>query len=54
MNQSDMKNTISKMKNTLEGINSRLNEPEDCISDLKDKIRVSTKGEHQKEKKNIF
>ena len=30
-----MKNTINEMKNTLEGINSRITEAEERISDLK-------------------
>ena len=37
------------MKNTLEGINSRLGEAEKLISDLGDKITVRTQAEHQKE-----
>ena len=32
-----MKNTVSEKNNTLEGINSRLDEAEDEISDLEDK-----------------
>ena len=33
-----MKNTMIDMKNTLEGINSRLDEAEDQTRDLKDKV----------------
>ena len=33
-----MKNTISKMKDTLEVINYRINEAEDQISDFEDKV----------------
>ena len=33
-----MKNAISKIKNTLKGINSRLDEAEDQISHLEDKV----------------
>ena len=33
-----MKNTVSKMKNKLEGINSRLDKSEDQISSLADNI----------------
>lgn len=32
--KSEMKNIITKMNNTLEGINSRMDEAEDQISDL--------------------
>lgn len=42
------KGKISEIKNTLEGINSRLDESEDSISDLKDKIRVRIQAEHKK------
>ena len=38
-NQSELKNIIIEMKNTLEGINSRLRDTEECIPDLKDRIR---------------
>lgn len=34
-----MKNTIAEKKNTLERINDRLDEEEDCISDLEDKVQ---------------
>ena len=38
-NKSELKNkTITKMKNSLEGINSRLGDRE-CINNLEDKIR---------------
>ena len=46
-----MKNSISDMKNTLEGINSRLDEAEDQISNLVGKIAENTQSEHQKEKR---
>ena len=35
--------------NTLEGINSQLDEPEDQISDLEEKVEKSTQAEQQKE-----
>ena len=35
-NQATMKNTINEIKNTLEGINSRITEEEEWISDLED------------------
>ena len=34
-----MNNTITKMKNTLEGINSKITEVEEWISDLEDRIK---------------
>ena len=33
-----MKNTITEMKNTLEGINSRINDTEEWINKLQDGI----------------
>ena len=33
-----MNNQITEMKNTLEGINSRINEAEEQISDLEDRL----------------
>ena len=39
------------MKSTLEGINSRLGDMEECISDLEDRIMEITQSAQQKEKK---
>ena len=41
------------MKNTLEGFNSRLDEAEDQISKVEDKVAENTQTEQQKEKKNF-
>lgn len=46
-----MKDTITEMKNALERITSRLDEAEDCISDLEDKVAKNTQMEQQKEKR---
>ena len=46
-----MNNTISEMKTTLEGINSRITEAEEQISDLEDKIVEITTAEQNKEKR---
>ena len=46
-----MNNTINKIKNSLEGINSRITEAEKWISDLEDKIVEITTTEQNKEKK---
>ena len=45
-----MTNTITEMKNTLEGINSRITEAEEQISDLEDRIVEFTAAEQNKEK----
>ena len=37
------------MKNTLEGLNSRLDEAEDQIRDLEDKVAENTQSEQKKE-----
>ena len=41
------------MKNTLEGINSRLGDTEECISDLDDTIMEIIQSEQQKEKQML-
>lgn len=33
-----MKNTVTEMKNTLEGINSKLNDTEEWINKLEDRV----------------
>ena len=40
------------MKNTLEGINSRLNDREKQISELEDRTVEITEAQHKKKKKN--
>ena len=46
-----MNNTITEMKNTLEGINSRITEAEEWISDLEDRMVEFTATEQSKEKR---
>ena len=46
-----MNNTINEIKNSLEGINSRIIEAEECVSDLEDKIVEITITEQNKEKR---
>ena len=45
-----MNNTKTEMKTTLEGINSRITEAEERISDLEDKMVEFTAAEQSKEK----
>ena len=45
-----MNNTINEIKNSLEGINSRITEAEERMSDLEDKIVEITTEEENKEK----
>ena len=45
-----IKNAIYETNDTLEGVNSRLNEAEDRINDLEDKVEKSTRAEQQNEK----
>ena len=45
-----MNNTINEIKNSLEGINSRITEAKEWISDLEDKIVEITTAEQNKEK----
>ena len=49
--QTMMNNTINKTKNSLEGINSRITEAEERISDLEHKIVEITTAERNKEKR---
>ena len=44
-------NTINEIKNALQGINSRITEAEEWISDLEDKILEITTTEQNKEKR---
>ena len=46
-----MNNTITEIKNSLEGISSRITEAEEQISDLEDKIVEITTAEQNKEKR---
>ena len=46
-----MNNTITEMKNTLEGITSRITEAEEQISDLEDRMAEFTAVEQNKEKR---
>ena len=46
-----MNHTITEMKNTLEGINSRITEAEEWISDLEDRKIEFTAMEQNKEKR---
>ena len=46
-----MNNTLIEIKNSLEGINSRITEAEERISDLEDTIVEITTAEQNKEKR---
>ena len=45
-----MKNTVTEIKNSLQGNNSRITEAEGRLSDLEDKIVEITTAEQNKEK----
>ena len=47
----EMNNTITEMKTTLEGINSRITEAEEQISNLEDRMVEFTAAEQKKEKR---
>ena len=49
--QTMMNNTINEIKDSLEGINSRIMEAEERISDLEDKTVEKTTAEQNKEKR---
>ena len=46
-----MKNTISELKNTVEGMKSRLDEAEDWFSELQDKVEKNTQKQQEMEKR---
>ena len=46
----EINNTITEMKNTLEGINSRKTEAEERISDLENRMVEFTAAEQNKQK----
>ena len=46
-----MKNNISELENTVEGMKSRLDEAEDWISELEDKVEKNTQKEQEKKKR---
>ena len=50
--QTMMTNTINEIKNSLEGISSRITEAEEQISDLEDKIMEITTAQ-QKDRKSV-
>ena len=49
--QTEVNNTINDMKNTLEGINSKITEGEERISDLEDRMVEFTAAEQNIEKR---
>ena len=49
--QTMMNNTINEIKNSLEGISSRITEADKWISDLEDRMVEFTAAEENKEKK---
>ena len=48
-----MNNTKTEMKNTLEGINSRINEAEKQISELEDRLVEIIAAEQNKEMRTV-
>lgn len=45
-----MKNTITEVKNSLEGINSKVDDTKELISNLDDRVKEITQAEQEKEK----
>ena len=52
--ESEMKNSVTEIKNTLDGINSRLEEAVELISNLEDRVKKIHQAEQQREKNNNF
>ena len=53
-NQTELMSTVTEIKNTLEGINSRLVDTEEQISKLEDRVMKITQDEQKKEKKRVI
>jgi len=51
-NESEMKNSITEIENTLGGINSRLEEAKEQTSDLEDRVMESNQAEQERGKNN--
>ena len=52
-NQSELKNKIMEMKNSLEGINSRVDDTEEWISNLDERLEEITQAKQKKELKRM-
>ena len=53
--QTEMNNTITEIKTTLEGINSRTTEAEEWISDLEDRmVEFTAADQNKKERKEMM
>lgn len=52
-NQTEMKDTIAKMKNNLQGFNSRVDEAENQVSNLEYKEAENTQSKQQREKRKV-
>lgn len=50
MKQSELENIVTELKNTVEGINSRLQDMEEWIRSLEDRVVEVIQTEQQKEK----
>ena len=51
-NIAEKKGTMSKMRNMLDGMNSRMEEAEEQLGDLEDRVMESNQAELKREKKN--
>lgn len=47
-NTEGIKDSINEMRNRLGGMNSRLEEAEECINDLEDRVRDSNQADYKK------
>ena len=53
-NQIEMKNNITEMKKTLEGINSRLDDTVEWISKIEERAAEITQPEQKKKREKVF
>ena len=54
MNKSGFKNRVTEMKNTLNAINSGLDQTKEQITNMEDRVMEITQSDQPKEKKNIL
>ena len=54
MNKSGFKNRVTEMKNTLNAINSGLDQTKEQITNMEDRVTEITQSDQPKEKKNIL
>ena len=53
-NVAEIKVSINKKRHMLHGMNSRLEETEECVNDLEEQVMESNQAEQKRERKRIM